>query len=152
MRILFINYTRAKISKKRNQATIDYLADKFKNNKILKSKISRNIEIEDISIVFVSVKQSRFVNGKFRKKDYATDVLSFTADENGMGLGEIVMCPKVLEKQAKSNGHSFNSELQLMLIHGFLHLLGYDHEKSLKDERQMMKIQNELQVALTKRF
>lgn len=117
---------------------------KFRGKKVIASKKSQNPEIEDLSIVFVTPKESRKLNLKFRGRGYPTDVLSFPVKEAKMGLGELVLCPEVLKRQAKEHDQSYKDELLLMLIHGFLHLVGYDHEKSLKEERRMMKIQEKI--------
>src|SRR3989344_7852845 len=81
----------------------------------------------ELTVVFLNPKEAKKTNKRFRGKDYATDVLSF----DGMSpehLGDLVMCPQVLKKQAKEHGLSFQEELGYMLLHGILHLLGYDHE------------------------
>lgn len=97
----------------------------------------------EITIVFLDEKAAKALNKTFRGKSYATDILSFQSSSSDQ-LGELILCPKVLKKQAKANKHSFNLELGYMLIHGVLHLLGYDHEKSKADEKEMYKIQDKL--------
>jgi rRNA maturation RNase YbeY len=72
------------------------------------------------------------LNAKYRGKRYPTDVLSFPAPEpfRGMGrLGELVICLPTLKKQARELGHKPELELDVLLTHGLLHLLGFDHEK-----------------------
>lgn len=81
----------------------------------------------DLSIALVCGARMRSINKKYRKKDKATDVLSF---EKTIGLGEIVICPEVVRKNAKNLDLDYNKELTRALIHGILHILGYDHEKS----------------------
>ncbi len=142
MKVFFLNYTKTKISKPHVMKVIKILHRYFAKNRVLSSKLSKIKGIEDISIVFVKPAQSKMLNKKFRRKNYATDVLSFAPREDGAGLGELVLCVDVLKRQAKDQGHSFQNEVDIMMIHGFLHLLGFDHEKSLKEEQRMMKIQN----------
>lgn len=144
MTVQLLDYTKSKIPKKRLHKLILHLFKHFSKNAIVKKKKSKVPSIEDLSIVFVTPAKSQWLNKKFRKKNYPTDVLSFAPTENHMGLGELVLCPQVLKRQAKENGWSVEKEIDLMLIHGFLHLLGFDHEKSLKEERRMMKIQGKL--------
>jgi probable rRNA maturation factor len=77
----------------------------------------------------------RVLNRSYRRKDYATDVLSFPADpalaEATAGhpaLGDIVIATGVAKRQARDAGHSHQTELRVLALHGLLHLLGYDHE------------------------
>ena len=101
---------------------------------IVNSSDGRNIEL---SIVFVGMVKIREINYKFRKKDYATDVLSFSEDTNfgsNAGnhpkiLGELVICAEVVKNDALESGKKEKEELAWVVIHGMLHLFGYDHEK-----------------------
>ena len=89
------------------------------------------------------------LNGQYRKKPRPTDVLSFAGADPG-SFGELIFCPQVLEKQAIDNKHAYKWELAYMLVHGVLHLLGYDHEKSDKEARKMYRLQDELFEKLRK--
>ena len=84
----------------------------------------------ELSVAFVGTKRMRGLNKKYRGKDKATDVLSFGAREGEKGaiLGEIVICPDEVAKNSKKFSDSFEKELALCLIHGLLHILGYEHE------------------------
>ncbi len=113
----------------------------------LKLKVST-----EITVVFLDPVPARQLNKQYRQKDYATDVLSFHGDEDGTPFGELVMCPQVLQKQAIEHGHSFQAELAYMLIHGVLHLMGYDHEKSAREAAKMFKIQDQLFDRLCAKF
>ncbi|MDD4661936.1 MAG: rRNA maturation RNase YbeY [Candidatus Pacebacteria bacterium] len=88
----------------------------------------------EISVAIISEKEIREINNKYREIDSATDVLSFEGEEDI--LGEIIICPEEVQK----NGPNFEDELKRVLIHGTLHLLGYDHEK---DQGEMIKKQEE---------
>src|SRR5262249_46651496 len=70
----------------------------------------------------------RRLNREFRKKDYATDVLSFPAFEEGGSLGEIAVSLDRARAQAKEHGHSVADEIRILMLHGVLHLTGMDHE------------------------
>lgn len=94
-------------------------------------------KIPELSIAFVGEARIRELNKRYRKKNRPTDVLSFA----GNGLYEIVICPSVVRQNAKKFGLSFKSELVRILIHGILHLLGYDHEKSKKEAAKMERRQ-----------
>lgn len=83
--------------------------------------------------------EMRRLNRTYRKKDYPTDVLSFVSPEpfRSLGhLGELVIALPVLKKQARELKHSAEIELQVLLAHGLLHLLGFDHEKGPKKARE----------------
>ena len=69
----------------------------------------------------------RALNRQFRGKDSVTDVLSFPADSRGF-MGDIVIAAGVSQRQAREAGHSAQTELRVLALHGLLHLLGYDHE------------------------
>ena len=69
----------------------------------------------------------RALNRQFRGKDAVTDVLSFPAESRGF-MGDIVIAAGVSKRQARDAGHSAQTELRVLALHGLLHLLGYDHE------------------------
>lgn len=99
----------------------------------------------DISVVLVGAGRMRKLNKRYRGKNRATDVLSFGSGQQPKFimppgqelLGEIVICVPVIKKNAKRFSSTFEKELSLSLIHGILHLLGYDHEKSKKMAEKM---------------
>jgi probable rRNA maturation factor len=70
----------------------------------------------------------RRLNSNFRGKDYATDVLSFPSGEDGAFLGDIAISLGRARAQAREFGHPIEHEVQILMLHGVLHLLGYDHE------------------------
>lgn len=82
----------------------------------------------------------RALNRQFRGKDYATDVLSFPSQERGF-LGDIVIAAGVAKRQAREAGHSVQTELRVLSLHGLLHLLGYDHES---DDGKMARVEARL--------
>lgn len=108
---------------------------KVRNQKQLKAKT--------ITLVFLDAAEMKKINKQFRGKNKPTDVLSFAAIEPD-SLGELLFCLDVLKKQAKAQEHSLDNEFLYMLIHGVLHLLGYDHELSAKEEKLMFRIQDQL--------
>lgn len=93
----------------------------------------------ELTIVFLDVGPARKLNRQYRGRDYATDVLSFQNEEP---LGDLVLCPQVLERQAREHGLAFREELGYMVIHGVLHLLGYDHEENARDAERMYALQD----------
>src|SRR5690349_2201999 len=81
------------------------------------------------TIAFVSDKAIRQLNRQFRGVDKATDVLSFPADEKDeSNLGDIAISVETAAVQAKENGLTFEGEVAQLILHGLLHLSGYDHE------------------------
>jgi len=88
----------------------------------------------DVTIVFVGDAAIRKLNREFRGKDYATDVLSFPVKaeafekEDERNLGEVVISLQRANEQAKQNQISFQVEVKQLILHGLLHLSGYDHE------------------------
>lgn len=80
-----------------------------------------------VTVALVTDAQIRRLNRTFRKKDDTTDVLSFPASAGD--LGDIVIAAGVAKRQAREAGHSLQTELRVLALHGLLHLLGYDHER-----------------------
>jgi probable rRNA maturation factor len=102
-----------------------------------------------ISLALVGQERMRKLNKRYLKKNRVTDVLAFGKNqkfpivpENKLWLGEIVICPREVKKNAKKFGQSFKKELSLCLIHGILHLLGYNHEISKEKAKKMQQKQN----------
>ena len=93
-----------------------------------------------MTIAIVSDARVRALNRKFRKKDKATDVLSFPSEESGY-LGDVVISSGVAARQARAAGHPLATELRVLALHGLLHLLGYDHER---DDGQMARLERRL--------
>jgi probable rRNA maturation factor len=94
----------------------------------------------EVTLAFVGERAIRTLNRKFMKKDGPTDVLSFPIGEKGPDgkfyLGDIVIAVPVAFRQAREKGHSLDRELRLLAIHGFLHLLGYDHFAGIEEEER----------------
>lgn len=99
----------------------------------------------ELSIVFCDNAYIQRLNRDFRKKDKPTDVLSFpqleqrSKYEPAYSLGDLVISVDKTASQAKERRHGFETELWKLLIHGLLHLLGYDHEKVPAKEAQRMR-------------
>ena len=103
--------------------------------------LGENRKTETISLALVSKEEIKKLNKKFRKKNKPTDVLSFDLKQKGY-MGEIIICPEVVKENAKKYGVSLSSEMMKVFVHGILHLCGYDHEKSLKEEVKMFAKQD----------
>jgi len=103
--------------------------------KVLKGE---NKGTEHISIAFVSAEEIQMLNKKYRGKDKPADVLSFEKVSDFKGeCSEVIICPAVVKETTKESKLSFKKELAKMLIHGVLHVLGYDHEKSKSEAEKM---------------
>jgi probable rRNA maturation factor len=97
----------------------------------------------ELSVVFIGDRAMRTLNRQYRGKDRTTDVLSFSLREGRFGgvqpnlLGDIVISVPTARKQAVAAGLSMQEELERLLIHGLLHLAGYDHERGPAHARTM---------------
>jgi len=103
--------------------------------------MGENREKATVSIACVGTTRMRQLNKQYRKKDHPTDVLAFAGDFGA--VGEVVLCPVIIQENARRNDVSFQQELTLVLIHGLLHLLGYDHETSEKRAKKMEQKQEQ---------
>lgn len=103
----------------------------------------RLTKAQTLTVVVVGQSQGKKLNLQFRHKDYATDVLSFAPIEP-TSLGELVFCAPVIHKQAKEHNLTPKQEFIYLLIHGILHLLGYDHEKNDKAATAMYRLQDSI--------
>ena len=101
-------------------------------------------EVDDgaeLSILFVAADHIRRLNARFAGDDHATDVLAFPMmdddeDDGSLLLGDVVICPEIAQKNAEELGHGLEHELGALVVHGTLHLLGYDHQQ--KEDKQKM--------------
>lgn len=93
-----------------------------------------------MTVAIVPDARVRALNREYRRKDAPTDVLSFPSDESGY-LGDVVIAAGVARRQAREAGHSLQTELRVLALHGLLHLLGYDHER---DSGRMGRLERRL--------
>ena len=105
----------------------------------------------DLSITLIGPGKMRNLNKRYLGKNRVTDVLAFGQNQKsktknqkfpiipkgGLDVGEIVICLREVKKNAKKFKSSFKKELTRVLIHGILHLVGYDHEKNEKEAKEM---------------
>lgn len=123
------------------ETLINYTYDYLKNDKDA-----------EVSISFVSEEEIQAINRDYRDKDEVTDVISFAlldddsdVDIIGMPvtLGDIIINTNRADEQAKEYNHSYKRELMFLSLHGFLHLLGFDHMNE-EDEKEMFGLQKEI--------
>ena len=131
-----------------NNLTANTVDEKFL--KRVAKKVLKGEDKEEAGLSIALVGQGRMgkLNKKYRGKNKATDVLAFSQNqkfpifsENELELGEVVICIREVKKNAKKFNSLFKKELVLVLIHGILHLLGYDHEKSGAENQKMIEKQ-----------
>ena len=129
---------------------------------LLREAIETTLDFEDfqnvceVSVTFTDNEGIRELNNKFRQIDKPTDVLSFPLfdfegeceeppiDEIISNLGDIVISLEKAKAQAEEFGHSFKREVAFLTVHSMLHLLGYDHERSEEEDREMRAKQTEI--------
>lgn len=123
--------------------------------KLFGDAVKKNYKLDKnfyANVKFVSEDEIQKLNMDFRKINRATDVLSFPNYENpseeffeeeDVFLGDIAICKSVAKKQAKEYGHSLKRELCFLALHGFLHIMGYDHIDK-EDEKKMMGLAKEI--------
>ncbi|MCY9218939.1 rRNA maturation RNase YbeY [Bacillus haynesii] len=109
----------------------------------------------EVSVTIVNNEEIQKINKEYRGKDYPTDVISFALEEDGEGeieiigadmppvLGDIIISVDKAQEQAEEYGHSLMRELGFLTVHGFLHLLGYDHMTE-EEEKEMFTKQKEI--------
>ncbi len=118
--------------------------------KIVKTVFKKTgVRNADVSLALVGSGEIKKWNKLYRGKNLATDVLSFVYSEKPLD-GEIIICYSKVVRQAKEKGHTVNDEIEFLLVHGLLHLCGYDHEKSAREEKIMDNLQNKIISVLRK--
>ncbi len=110
---------------------------------VLKTQEKNIEEPWEVTLIFVDKKKIRSINKQYREKDKTTDVISFAFQEGEDAkyapflLGDIFICPQVVKRHAKNYGITEKQETTFMIVHGTLHLLGFDHKK--KKDRVIMR-------------
>ncbi|HXB54663.1 MAG TPA: rRNA maturation RNase YbeY [Vicinamibacteria bacterium] len=99
----------------------------------------------EVTLVLAGDGTLRRLNREYRRRDRPTDVLSFTGSGGREGLGDIVISVKTAERNARGEGRRLAQELDILALHGFLHLLGYDHET---DDGTMDRLEERLRRRL----
>lgn len=153
-----------KKTSKEKLANLNQLSD------ILLKFLSKNPHFKGVKVVTLNLTlcgktKIRSLNNDYRSIDKVTDVLSFGVHENlrpdvkqkqknppVLDLGDIFICKEVAAKQAREFVISYEQEILHLAIHGFLHLLGFDHEISLKEEKIMEAYEVELIKSIYKKL
>lgn len=95
------------------------------------------IERADITVRFVDADEGQALNLEYRGRDYATNVLSFPYEQGAHLAGDLVVCQPVLVREAAEQGKAFAAHAAHLIVHGTLHLQGWDHETSDEDADAM---------------
>ena len=135
MRTLIINHSRDRVPRAWIGAWVTSLA------RSLARRGHPGLARRELVVVFVDPREMQRLNLEYRGKEYPTDVLSFEGTDAD-SLGELVVCLPVLRQQAVASGLTWRLELGYMLVHGVLHLLGYDHETGAADQARMFALQD----------
>jgi len=112
------------------------LLDRQRRRKLDRARLSRVIKgaarvlgvTGEVSLVLTGDRALRALNSRYRGKDTPTDVLSFPGEGGETGLGDIVISVDTAARNARGLGRTLPQELDVLALHGFLHVLGYDHE------------------------
>lgn len=115
----------------------------FIENKFLEKNILKQSSSQKINVIFISKEAIKDLNHTYLKKNKVTDILSFAPVEENC-LGELALCEDKILEQAKENNLTLEDELFYLLVHGILHLLGFDHEKDEKKAQEMYSIQDSI--------
>ncbi len=102
----------------------------------------------EIALVFAGDALLRRLNRDYRFKDKPTDVLSFPGSDKDMGLGDVIISVETARDNAARQNRSLDRELEVLALHGFLHVLGYDHET---DQGEMDALEKQLRARLLTR-
>ncbi len=101
-----------------------------------------------ITVRFVDSAEGRSLNRDYRVKDYATNVLSFPYQQEPRLCGDLVLCAPVVAREATAQGKSLEAHYAHLIVHGMLHLRGYDHEAGEKEARAMENHERRILAAL----
>ena len=102
----------------------------------------------ELTVRIVDEEEGRSLNASYRRKDYATNVLTFDYQQSPVVMADLVLCAPVVASEAKSQGKSLKSHYAHLLVHGALHAQGWDHETSLKDAKAMEAYETEILAGL----
>lgn len=136
MTVIVTHRSKEKAPAKQVQSLLEYCLAEFELNPAC-----------ELSVTFVDDEEMEQLHIQWMDEPGSTDVLSFPMDvpegDEATMLGDIVISPRFASAQARAQGHSVEQEIYILAVHGFLHILGYDHARK-KDEHEMFSLQREL--------
>jgi len=101
-----------------------------------------------VTVRFVGADEGRALNHDYRHKDYSTNVLSFVYETEPVVAGDLVICTPVVLREAAEQGKTAEAHFAHLIVHGMLHLQGYDHETGARDARRMEAREREILAGL----
>ena len=108
------------------------------------SAISQHLELEgEVSFFLTNNAEMQKLNKQYKSKDKPTNVLSFPQNEKGL-LGDVTIALEIVQQEAREQEKTFYDHFCHMVVHGVLHLCGYDHETSKKDQQEMEELEIEI--------
>jgi rRNA maturation RNase YbeY len=135
------------INDEQKEHSIDFVLLESQGESIL---LFLGCENQELSVLLANDRKIRTLNKQYRGQDRATDVLSFAQNEekenkpNSPLMGDVVISTETAKRQATEHGLTLEEEIVLLLIHGILHLLGFDHERSNEESSHMKQKTREL--------
>ena len=102
----------------------------------------------EVTVRFVGAAEGQTLNRDYRGKDYATNVLSFPYETGDRICGDLVLCLPVIAREAREQGKPLDAHCAHMVVHGMLHLQGYDHETGHHDAERMEAIERDILAGL----
>ena len=102
----------------------------------------------EITVRIVDAEEGQALNRDYRKKDYATNVLTFDYTQEPVVTADLVLCAPVVEKEAREQGKTLEAHYAHLLVHGTLHAQGWDHETSAADAEEMEAYEVEILAGL----
>ena len=102
----------------------------------------------EMAVRIVGEDEGRQLNAQFRKKDYATNVLTFDYQQAPTVMADLVLCAPVVEREAKEQNKTLEEHYAHMLVHGTLHAQGWDHETSEEDADEMEAYETDILAEL----
>jgi len=95
------------------------------------------VDDAEITVRIVNAEEGQALNNSYRKKDYATNVLTFDYAQEPVVMADLVLCAPVVAQEAKAQGKTLQAHYAHLLVHGALHAQGWDHETSTQDAEEM---------------
>ena len=114
-------------------------------NRCLRSALAHDAEI---TVRIVDAEEGQALNHSYRKKNYATNVLTFDYAQKPVVMADLVLCAPIVATEAKAQGKSLQAHYGHLLIHGALHAQGYDHETSQADAIEMETLEMFIMASL----
>lgn len=141
-----------------NQLTLSLQFGKFDNVAEHRALLTRTLVTKwikhalavdaEMAVRIVGIEEGQALNLQFRKKDYATNVLTFDYQQEPTVMADLVICGPVIEREAKEQNKSLEEHYAHMLVHGTLHAQGWDHETSEEDADEMEAYETDIMAEL----